>query len=232
MATTRRAFLRSAAGAAVVIGIGSQVMVETALAADRAEQGNSRPKGKPAARSENGWFTDTAPNTGGTVWTRPVPGTEFDVDLAIGDAEIILIHVIRRFHYEVDSLRPGDVTGFRPVAKSRGYKTNYASGTAVSIRPGTYPAGVKGGFFPHELEVVRDILADCDGVVKWGGDFATPDESHFQIDLPPSDVRVRRLANKVRGWKESPGAGAGVIQDPRDSKRREAAQKLAREQAD
>ena len=54
-------------------------------------------------------LTNTGPDAGGTVWTRPVPGTGFDVQVSIGDAEVILVHVIRRFHYEIDTLRPGDV---------------------------------------------------------------------------------------------------------------------------
>ncbi|KPH99575.1 hypothetical protein OK074_0704 [Actinobacteria bacterium OK074] len=244
MAASRRDFLRSAATPAVAVGAvggGTQVAgAGTAYAADgtgAASAGASTGSSASASASSsgpvsaNGWPVDTSPNTGGSVWTRPVPGTGFGVEVAIGDVETILVHVVRRFHYEVDALRAGDVIGYRPLARTEDYETNHASGTAVDIRPDSYPAGARGGFYAPELAVVRDILADCEGVVKWGGDFATPDESHFQIDVPPGSTELTRVAAKLRTWNATPGEGAGVAQDPRDAERRAAARELQRRQA-
>ncbi|MFB4309355.1 hypothetical protein [Actinomadura sp. GTD37] len=98
------------------------------------------------------------------------------------------------------------------------------------MRPGWYPAGAKGGFFPHQMVTIRDILADCEGVVKWGGDFATPDESHFQIDVRPDDARLRKVADKLRGWNASPSEGAGVLVDTLAPQRRARAKALERRQ--
>lgn len=125
------------------------------------------------------------------------------------------------------------MVGFRAPGsvKHSDYEENHASGTAVDIRPGSYPRGVKGGFLPYQLAVVRDILAECDGVVRWGGDFSVPDESHFQIAIAPGDPRLRALVKKLRGWNGTPGAGAGVIRNPQDKKRLAAAEKLERAQA-
>ncbi|CAM5630015.1 Lipoprotein OS=Streptomyces antimycoticus OX=68175 GN=SSPO_062030 PE=4 SV=1 [Streptomyces antimycoticus] len=80
--------------------------------------------------------------------------------------------MIRRFHYEIDELRKGEVAGWRsPGTVRKGLPEGIlASGTAVRIRPGHYPPGVKGGFFPQQEVVLRDILAELDGVVRWGGD--------------------------------------------------------------
>jgi hypothetical protein len=59
-----------------------------------------------------------------------------------------------------------------PASGSRapaGYQRNHASGTAIDIRAGHYPAGARGGFDRIELEVIRDILADCEGIVRQNG---------------------------------------------------------------
>ncbi|WLW53912.1 M15 family metallopeptidase [Streptomyces sp. YU58] len=232
MAATRRHFLRSAVTTAVAVGAVSGTAV-TASASGGATSGSaaSDTAAGSGAVSANGWPIAAAPDDGGSVWTRPVPGTGFGVAVAIGDVETILVHVVRRFHYEVEALRDGDVIGYRAPATTKGYETNHASGTAVDIRPDCYPAGVKGGFFAPQAAVIRDILADCEGVVKWGGDFTTPDESHFQIDVPPTSPEVKRVADKFRAWNASPGEGAGVARDALDGDRRAAARALQRRQA-
>ncbi|MEU3186901.1 M15 family metallopeptidase [Streptomyces sp. NPDC006923] len=233
MATSRRVFLRSAVGVAVAAGAGMEILTGTATADSRVPTRLPKPLPEPRKiiPSDNGWPVDTAPNSGGSVWTRPVPGASFDVDVSIGDVETVLVHVVRRFNYEIDTLRPGDVVGFRPfgkVKKGLEYQTNHSSGTAIDIRPDWYPVGVAGGFYPQELAVIRDILAECEGVVTWGGDFPTPDESHFQIDVPPSSDRLKLLAAKIRNWNSVPGLGAGVIQNTQDKTRLKAAEALKR----
>ncbi|MGW2387448.1 M15 family metallopeptidase [Streptomyces sp. NPDC001658] len=232
MAATRRHFLRSAVTTAVAVGAVSGTAV-TASASGGATSGStaSDTAAGSGAVSANGWPIAAAPDDGGSVWTRPVPGTGFGVAVAIGDVETILVHVVRRFHYEIEALRAGDVIGYRAPATTKGYETNHASGTAVDIRPDCYPAGVRGGFFAPQAAVIRDILADCEGVVKWGGDFATPDESHFQIDVPPTSPAVGRVADKLRAWNASPGEGAGIARDTQDGDRRSAARALQRRQA-
>ncbi|MFJ8440060.1 hypothetical protein [Kitasatospora griseola] len=77
-------------------------------------------------------------------------------------------------------------------------ESNQSSGTAVQIRPGSYPSGVRGGFYPLEVLTIRDILADCEGVVRWGGDDRVPDESLFYVDVAPT----------TGGSRTSPGSSA------------------------
>ena len=114
------------------------------------------------------------------------------------------MHVIRRFHYEISGPgKPDVVTYLRHVQVRRASpESNHASGTAVAIRPGWYPPGVRGGFFPHEVTVIRDILAECEGVVRWGGDDDKPYEAQFYIDVPPGDDRLARLVAKLRRWAD------------------------------
>ncbi|WP_037968802.1 hypothetical protein [Streptomyces sp. SS] len=158
------------------------------------------------SRSANGWkILDEAA-------AHPIEGSGLSVRLADGDAATILLHVARRFHYEIDELRIGDVTGHTTSRKVRGpHESNHLSGTAIAIRSAAYPLGVRGGLYPHELVVVRDIVAELDGVVAWGGDLASPHESHFGIVLGPTHPKVRGVARKLREWRNTPGQGAGAI---------------------
>jgi hypothetical protein len=229
MTLTRRSFLGAAGGAAVASGLG------VAVANPGAAEPGARPSGSSSGtddrpRSPNGWVIDTASNTGGSVWLLPVAGAGFATALAIGAAGTILVHVLRRFNYEITTLRDGDVTGFRPAAGLQSYAANHASGTALDILPGMYPMGARGGFPAYQVAVIRDILAECEGVISWGGDYATPEECHFQMDLPPSAPEVARLAERIRGRNQSAHTTSGVVPDVGDARRRVAADRLANTQ--
>ncbi|MER7665815.1 hypothetical protein [Streptomyces sp. NPDC096193] len=230
---SRRLMVRGTAVLGLGLASGTLLTAPTASAADAADSaGAMGAAAKERPVSLNGWVMEERADDVSTVWTRPVPGTGLTVATRIGDVETVLVHLLRRHHYEIDELRPGDVTGwhhpsgFDPAAAA----SNLASGTALRIRPGHYPAGTTGGWYPDQLTVVRDILAELDGVVRWGGDDKQPDESLFSIDVAPGSPRLRRLAAELRGWREHPGRGAGVPADPLDADRREAAEALTRKQ--
>ncbi|MFI1420210.1 hypothetical protein ACH4VX_19935 [Streptomyces sp. NPDC020731] len=214
--------------AAVAAGL---VAPGTALAGPRAgaTTGPVAAPGKKAPTSANGWSLEKEANHVSTVWTRPVSGTGLEADVRIGDVEALLLHVVRRYHYEVEQLHPGDLAGWQPIgglAEDRP-ESNLASGTAVRIRPG---AGASGSLFPLQVLTVRDILADCEGVVRWGGDDDRVDESLFYIDLGPDDVRVREVAGRFRVREVTPGLGAGATVDVLAPSRRERANRLHRQQ--
>ncbi|MDT0346450.1 hypothetical protein [Streptomyces litchfieldiae] len=184
--------------------------------------------------SPNGWEMEKTTNGGGNIWTRPTPGTPLTgVTVRIGDAEAILIHVIRRFHYEISELRNDDVTGWRSPSEVRRNwpEGNQASGTAVQIRPGFYPAGTSGGFSHLQLLVIRDILAELDGAVRWGGDDRHLNESLFYLDVGPDEPRLAEMVEKIRAWGDTPGRGAGAPVDVLAADRRRAAEALERRQS-
>lgn len=214
---SRRGFLGASAGAAGALALLSAGEASAAPADGRTWSGN---------RSQNGW-----PVLGKATSFR-IEGSDQTVRLADGDVATVLLQVARRFHYEIDSLRSGDVHGWsddRRVATD--YESNHLSGTAVAIRPVAYPAGSKGNLYPNELVVVRDILAELDGVVVWGGDFATPKESHFQIAVTPGHPRLKGVARRIRGWEAGPGdEGAGSVDafDPQRRRKARAFQRSAR----
>ncbi|MEV0189835.1 hypothetical protein AB0I39_15020 [Kitasatospora purpeofusca] len=242
----RRSVLRRAIGIVAGATIGSQVIATPghAVTATPAPDLDALRRLTQDARdrearvrtgtvSKNGWEMEKVVNNRGSIYSRPVPGTPLEIQVRMGDIELILVHTISRFHYEIHALGEGDVVSWRTPASVRRHlaESNQASGTAVQIRPDSYPSGASGGFFPLEELTLRDILADCEGVVRWGGDDRTPDESLFYIDVPPHDQRLTSLADKLRGWAFTPGQGAGTLIDPLLPERLEAAKRLAGQQA-
>lgn len=156
--------------------------------------------------------------------TYPVEGSNASVTLLSGPSAVVLLHVARRFHYEVEALGAGDITGYAEVGEGTPFAADYRSGTAIAIRAARYPAGATGGLFPHEVAIVRDILAECEGVVRWGGDSRrTPKEGHFRVDVRPGDPAVARVADKLVGRVGAPA-------DPYAPGRRQAAERLAERQ--
>lgn len=147
-----------------------------------------------------------------------VEGTDRTVALCEGASSVVLLHVVRRYHYEIDQLRTGDLDGGttdRRIASPA--QSNFLSGTAVEVRRGWYPLGAKGGLFPDELTVVRDIVAECDGVVQWGGDLSLPMEGYFSIAERPGSAALGRVAARLSGddsFDSARGAGAIDAFDP------------------
>ncbi|MFJ4782813.1 hypothetical protein [Streptomyces sp. NPDC088794] len=182
--------------------------------------------GRPSA---NGWEMEKEIDTGGSIWTCEIEGTRGPLTVAVraGDVETILIHVIRRFHYEIDSLgaqgEPKPVEGWVPpsdVRDSRLPESSQASGTVVVIRPDSYPPGARGAFTAAQQLIIRDILADTEGLVRWGGDDRRPYEGLFYLAVRPGDPRLVSVAAKIRSWDETPGRGAGVLVDMTQPSRR------------
>ncbi|WP_232376701.1 hypothetical protein [Amycolatopsis aidingensis] len=141
-----------------------------------------------------------------------IEGSTLSVWLAPAAAPVLL-YVARRFLYEIESqVQPGEISGHTTDRRlGARYETTYLSGSGIAIRPLLYPLGAKDGFFEDQKIVIRDILADCEGVVAWGGELNPVKESHFHITAPPGSARYRRLVAKLHGWDTDPGKGAGTI---------------------
>ncbi|MEJ8634622.1 hypothetical protein [Streptomyces sp. MS2.AVA.5] len=162
---TRRHAIAAAAGVTAAASLASTSLFATPAAAapqalrnDELKQALRRVDarrrrlltGRPSASR---WEMQNAADGGGDIVTRHVAGTGLHVSVRMGDTETVLVHVIRRFHYEVDALglrgEPNPVEGWvapSAVRDSRLPESNQASGTAIVIRPDFYPPGVRGSF--------------------------------------------------------------------------------------
>lgn len=176
----------------------------TATAADRtAPTSGFRPTRIPV--SQNGWQIQNQANKVSTVWTRSVSGTGLRVDIRIGLPELLLLHIARRFHYEVQELRAGDLQGWSRIGRTplTSPASNLSSGTALRIVPG---ARSSGSYFPQQVRTIRDIVADCAGAVRWGGDDDAVDESLYYLAAGPDSGELMRVAPKFQKWSGRLGA--------------------------
>jgi hypothetical protein len=214
---TRRSLLGAVAGAGV-------------LAAAPATAAHADPAGRwTRGTSDNGWRIDPA-----AIATYRIEGSLASVALRKGAAAAVLLHVARRWHYEVAPLDTGEgggVTGYTARRTVRaGYESNYFSGTAVALHPTAYPVGGSEWLWPHQELIVRDILVDCEGTVVWGGDLTPAKASHFQIAARPGDKTLARVARRLdtSSQAEFTAQTAGNVADPATPERREKARKLPR----
>jgi len=164
------------------------------------------------ATSQNGWPAGTPEQLGG-LDTSPVPGTRVRLPRGVrrGDVATVLHYVAGQFDRTVEPLRRGWNWGYRyRYIGGSDTLSNHASGTAIDLNAPEHPTGRRGTFAATQLRNLRRILAFCDGVVRWGGDYSgRPDEMHFEIVRNRN--AVARLAKKIRaGQAARPVAPPGT----------------------
>ncbi|WP_229400851.1 hypothetical protein [Micromonospora okii] len=216
---TRRSLLGAAAGAGVL----AVAPPATAHAAGTGAGTWTR------AESANGWPIDPA-----AVATHRIEGSRASVALRRGPAAAVLLHVARRWHYEIAALDTGEGGGVaghttrRAVAAS--FESNHLSGTALALHPTAYPLGGSERLWPHHEAIVRDILVDCDGTVVWGGDLTPAKASHFHLVARPGDAALARVAARLDTSRQSEfrAQTAGLVADPATPARRAKARTLPR----
>ena len=150
--------------------------------------------------SYNGWPVGT-PGSAIGVQTYIVPGTSIAIPLKSGDIATVLIYFADRFNKEVQPLLPWQEEGYsyRRNVNNPSVWSNHASGTAIDLNFELHPNTAKGTFSATEVAAIRRILAYCGDVIYWGGDYSrTTDEMHFEINVPPGDLRLTALAAKIR----------------------------------
>ncbi|MDX3525029.1 hypothetical protein P1P75_00810 [Streptomyces sp. ID05-39B] len=212
MTLTRRSVLLSAGALGAGAALGG-VFTGPAVAADGTWS---------ARRSDNGWAIDPD-----DIASFRIEGSPATVRLH-REASAVLLHVARRWHYEVVPLHSSkDVLGHRTDRAVRAaYESNYLSGSAIAL------LGAGDGLWPHQEAVVRDILADCGGVVRWGADLSPAAAGHFQIDVGPDAKPFTQLTRAFRDRAvHHNGPRPGAVEDPASPERRAKARRLTRAQS-
>lgn len=150
-----------------------------------------------AATSQNGW--SAAKDT--TLQTLTVGAASFAPGVRKGDVHTILGYVAKRFNGEVEKLVKGTCWGFayREISGSSTL-SNHASGTAIDCNAPQHPLGKTNTFSAKQVSAIHKIIADCNGVVRWGGDYnGRKDEMHFEINVPPGSAKIAALVKKING---------------------------------
>ncbi|WP_181272843.1 peptidoglycan-binding protein [Brevibacterium oceani] len=127
-----------------------------------------------------------------------------------GDVATVLSYVANRFHSEVELLVwPGN-WGYaeRTIRGNSTTLSNHASGTAIDLNAPRHPLGKVGTFSSAQKGRIKKILADCGGVVRWGGNYnGRKDEMHFEINA--GTAAVAKVAKAIKaGKKPGPSGGA------------------------
>lgn len=144
---------------------------------------------RPGVLTENGW---PMVNADKCVSVQVVPAAK-RVPLLRGDVATILNAWIIMYDREVEPIR-SQVWGWSP--DNDVWNSNHMSGTAIDIHAPWYPWGAR-KMPDHIKQKVFALLEKFDGVIFWGAGWSRPDEMHYQIGVPPSDPKVRALAEKL-----------------------------------
>lgn len=166
-------------------------------------------------RSGNGWPVPATNSPGDIgVLTYTVPGTDARLAVKSGPVATILLHVARRVQETVEPLQRSQCGAFswRPNVNSPSQWSNHASGTAIDLNWLRHPNGARNTFSAAQVVAVRNILSECRGVVRWGGDYTSvADEMHWEINVPVLDARLTALAGQL---PRATGAGPFALGDP------------------
>lgn len=119
----------------------------------------------------------------------------------------LLEHVMARFHASVEPLVDGWCWGFayRDIRLATSL-SNHASGTAIDLNAPRHPLGAEGTFTPTQVAAIRVILAECGGLVRWGGDYQSrPDGMHFEVVGSAAQVAAWRPPRTTTAPTEGDG---------------------------
>lgn len=155
--------------------------------------------------SYNGWPASSDPAAIGinTAW-EPIPGHRFPGGCKAGDVETVLTYVVRQLDARAEPIDRDAVKDewgwfYKASANSPDLISCHSSGTAFDYNATRHPNGVRGTWTTRQVAVIREIQAECSGVVKWLGDATrTADEMHFEIRGTTAEVRA--AAARIRTY--------------------------------
>lgn len=159
--------------------------------------------------SQNSWpaFSDWGQD--GSI-TATVPGASVNIQggLRAGDSATVLLAWAAWFNTNVEPLNEKACWGIdiRPIRGST-TTSNHQSGTAIDLNADRHPLNSQpeDNYSAGQIARIRGKLTEFDHVLRWGGDYSgRKDPMHFEVNCPPDDPRVARLADRIRGGSAPP----------------------------
>lgn len=148
--------------------------------------------------SQNGYSIDPS-----LISSFVVPGSSVKLNLRKGATSVVLLDFAEWFNHNIEPLKQAECGGYnnRVIAGSK-TKSNHASGTAEDLNWNEHPRGNRDTFTPAEQAKIHSRLAYYEGVIRWGGDYAssTDDDMHFEINKGIADAT--RIAQKINDDKK------------------------------
>ena len=135
-----------------------------------------------------------------------VNGVPFPGGVREGDVHTVLHYFAEQFDLRVEKLS-ADLGCWGFAYRQNRNADNlscHASGTAIDLNAVRHPNGKRRTFTREQVAEIRKILAELDGVVRWGGDFGTVDEMHAEVSASPALVAIvaRRLTSPPTPTKD------------------------------
>lgn len=123
-----------------------------------------------------------------------------------GDHYTVLEYIARRFNNEVEKINVAASWGHNP-RPVRGYTnvwSEHATGTAIDLNAPQHPIRVAASktFSRAQIKRIRQIMKDCHGSARWGGEWSRPDGMHFE--LIGGNAKVSAMALRITGGKVTP----------------------------
>lgn len=161
--------------------------------------------------SQNGWplIYDSS-----VLDRTKIPGTNRQIELRAGDVRVVLDYLCSQFDKRVEDLDEDqrDDWGWAkpvPIPGSTSF-SNHGSGTAVDLNATRHPWGARDTFTPVQRRTIEAILAELDGVVRWGGHYTGKrDDMHFEINA--TTAQVRRVADRLRAGTTTTVPGSALL---------------------
>jgi peptidoglycan hydrolase-like protein with peptidoglycan-binding domain len=166
--------------------------------------------------SQNGYTA----NDRSVIRSATIAGTDVKVAVRTGPAGDLLLYAAARWHREVEPLRAPDGVldcwGYaeRLIRGSSTELSNHASGTALDLRARAHPLGTPTArtYTAAQIAAAHRIIDDCQGALRWGGDYANParggvagarvDSMHVEANAP--EARCAQVLAHLTGGGGTP----------------------------
>ena len=152
-----------------------------------------------AGTSYNGWPANSDPAAIDVDKGFDVNGVTFPGGIKADDASTVLGYVFRELDARVEEAIPGWCWGYTYKANTNNPSqlSNHASATAGDYNAPYHPNGGAQYEGWDDVAGVRAILAEVDGVIRWGADYTgTKDSMHFEVNCDPAELA--RVADRLR----------------------------------
>jgi hypothetical protein len=159
-----------------------------------------------AGYSYNGWPANSDPAAIGVDRQWSINGVTAPGGIKAGDVDTVLGYVFDALDTRVEAAVPGWCWGYTYKANvnNPSQLSNHSSATAFDYNaPSHANGGAKyEGWTTAEVAEIREILAEVEGVIRWGADYSgTKDSMHFEVNVDAD--RLADVAAKIRNVEDN-----------------------------